>query len=216
MSDEERALEQEIMADARRRAERIKGRADRDADQIRDRAQAAADRRRERIMRQARARAEKEGHRAEARIELARESVRLRALQEILTELEDRARTELGKLPESDHYGDVLRQLALAAIEAMTGDRFTLALRDEDRQRWGDELAEELPRLARERLDREVEVDLAEENPDGRGGLIVRSADGRQVADQRFDARLERMWDELRQELMGRLPVGIDRSREGQ
>ncbi|MFO8007899.1 MAG: V-type ATP synthase subunit E family protein [Candidatus Brocadiia bacterium] len=216
MSDEERALEQEIMADARRRAERIKGRADRDADQIRDRADAEAERRRERIMRQARARAEKESHRAEARIELARESVRLRALQDILTELEDRARTELARLPQSDHYGDVLRQLALAAIEAMTGDRFTLALRDEDRQKWGDELAEELPRVARERLDREVEVDFAEENPDGRGGLTVRSADGRQVADQRFDARLERMWDELRQELMGRLPVGIDRSREGQ
>ncbi len=214
MSDEEHALEQEITADARRRAERIKGRAEREADQIRDRAQAEAERRTERILQQARARAEKEAHRAEARIELTRESVRLRALQDILTELEDRARQELGELPNRDDYGAVLRELALAAIEAMTGDSFKLALGEANRERWGDGLAEELVDLARERLGRDVEVTLSEENADSRGGLIVRSADGRQVADQRFDARLERMWDELRQELMARLPVGPEKGRE--
>jgi vacuolar-type H+-ATPase subunit E/Vma4 len=206
MSDEEKALEEEIMADARRRAERIRRRAEREADDLRQRAREQAEQQRERIQRQARQRAEEQQQRLRARIQQDLAALRRNARHRILEDLRERAREKLAQLPRQDGYREVLTRLALGALERMDGDTFELVLRDEDRKGIGSELLDRIGAAARDELDRDVKVRLSDEPLSAAGGLALRGADGRQVADQTFEARLDRLWGQMRGELMEMLP----------
>ncbi len=205
MSEEE-ALEEEIMADARRRAERIRRRAEREADDIRQQAREQAEQQRERIQRQARQRAEEQQQRLRARIQQDLAALRRNARHQILEDLRERAREKLAQLPRQDGYEEVLTRLALSALERMDGDAFELAPREQDRSGIGAKLTERIAAVARDELDREVEIRISDEPLSATGGLALRGADGRQVADQTFEARLDRLWGQMRGELMEMLP----------
>lgn len=206
MSDEEKALEEEIVADAERQAQRLERQAQREADRIREEAREKAEKEADRTRRRAEERAEQERARAEALIGQEVAATRRRARQQILEEVRDRALQKLRELADDDRYEDVLVQLAVRAVDAMEGDRFELLLRDEDKEGLGDDLPGRVAQAAEEQLDREVEIALSDESLDGSGGLLVRDESARQVADQTFEGRMERLWSPIRQELIDRLP----------
>jgi len=211
---EEDLLEQEIMSDAQKRVERTIKRAQAQADAVRQAAREEAEAHREAIMEKARVRAEEEARSIQARTEQELEKDQLRAIQDVLGHIRDEAWRRIERLPGEEQYGGVLVRLALRAIENMRGDKFQILLSEDDRARWGARLPGQIADAVKRERGREVEVELSDEKLDARGGLVVRSADGRQLADQTFPRRLERLWDQLRVELAGMLPDSWERHHE--
>jgi vacuolar-type H+-ATPase subunit E/Vma4 len=206
MSDEEDALAREIAADARKRAERTRRRAEREAEELIAEAERYAEDERERALAEAERRIEHERELNEARIaqEIARLRVRLR--QQMLQRVRDEAEERLAELADGPEHHDSLVQLAVLAIAAMGGSHFRLAMRAADRNDGGDALAAEVCEAARRELGRAVAAEPAERDLEAIGGLMAESADGHEVADQTYDARLERLWDEIRRRIAGMLP----------
>jgi vacuolar-type H+-ATPase subunit E/Vma4 len=206
MSKQEQALAEEILADARKRAERATKRARREADRIVSEAEKQAEAEQEQAMEDARERVERMQRVADARIEQDVAALRRTVHQGVVRAARQQALRRLRELTESEAYCDVLLDLAIEAVESMSGHDFYLVLRPEDREAYGADLPTEVVREAHARLGRIVHVKLAEEPLEAIGGIAVRDADGHQVADQSFESRLQRLWDDLRHAVAVRLP----------
>jgi V/A-type H+-transporting ATPase subunit E len=183
MTEQEQALAQEILADARRRADRLKQRAEREAQRII--AEAGKETQTARELALAAARRHVAHERAVSEARTAQEMARLRL--ELRQEAIDGVRTEVSRrlaaLAVGPEHKEVLKGLALLAIEAMSGERFRLVLRREDGDTWGPELAAEVCAAAERELARRIQVDLSENTLTGMGGLVVEGADGREWTD---------------------------------
>ncbi len=206
MSHQEEALTQEIIADARRRADRIKQRAERDARKVMDEARKAAQAEREGLLQVAARRAEHERQVSRGRLEQDLARLRLQVRQDLVQRVRAEAERRLAELAAGADHREVLVKLALLAVEAMSGERFELVLCPRDRQRWGEELAAEVRDAVQGRLGRDARVELSEETLSSAGGLVVRGADGHEVADQSFEARLDRLWERICIEVAAMLP----------
>jgi len=204
MSEQTDTLGQHILEDARRQAEPILKRARREADEITRRAEQEAAARREDMLGRAGRKAETEAQRILARAALQAENVRRQAREKVLQEIRERAMASLRGAAGGQDYPQMLLSLSLAGLKAMSGRRFELVMRPDDRPAHGEPTA----RLVRERAasdqGREVIVTVSSNTVQAAGGLIVRRADGLQLCDQTFEARLGRLWDQLRAE------VGVD------
>lgn len=200
MSDQERkekALAEEILADARRQA---------------DRKLASARRAAEAALRSARARTgaiEQEAFAAadrtierETRTILAdiphQEQVRrLRVMEELVSrQFHDaldilRARAPRALLPS-------LVRLTVDAIALMDGDRFAIEVAPRDADRLGTDLAEQARSEVRKRAGRGVAIDVVPSSALADGGVIVRSAHGRLMVDNSFATRMRRAHEGLR------------------
>jgi vacuolar-type H+-ATPase subunit E/Vma4 len=117
------------------------------------------------------------------------------------------AQQALARLADSERYRGILTELAVLAIEAMSGDRFELVLTQRDSGRLGQSLPEAVADAVRARTGRQVRVVLAGEALDATGGLVVRGANGRELADQTFEARLARLWPDIQSRVA---PMVID------
>lgn len=206
MSDEEQALGQEIISDAERRAGRVRARAEREAEKIVAEARKEAEAAREQALGIAARRGKHEQEVSSGRVQQELARLRLQVCQEMVDSVRAEAERQLGQLADGPEHRDVLKTLALRAIGAMSGDRFELVLRPQDRDRWGEALAEDVRAAASGQLGRDVEVELSQETLTAIGGLVVRGADGHELADQTFEARLGRLWDRIRAEVAAVLP----------
>jgi vacuolar-type H+-ATPase subunit E/Vma4 len=190
-------LQEEIFAEARQEAGEIVDRAHRDAEALLaaaaleankvredhlDRARAEGRRRRELILATVPVEA---GRLRVARVESLLESVRIEARERLLA----RGGFE---------YREAAITLAVLAISRMSGAAFVVKVSQGDRALLGDGLAEEVARgVGRARLNVTVTYD-----PDtAGGGVVVEDEEARQVWDNRFPERLERMWPELRRRI---------------
>lgn len=208
MGESADALIEEILSDARKQAERKKRKAERKAEKIKSDAEDEAEAERERILEDARKKGSNEQRRIEALIPQERKSIQSRAVEGLLEHARRTGMERLRELVDSDEYRDILCRLAVEAIDQMSGDSFTLFLTDDDRKRLGEELAGEVAQAAREKLDREVEVRTSDEPIRATGGLQVTGADGHEMCDETFEARLERLWPRLRQKVAKQLTDG--------
>jgi vacuolar-type H+-ATPase subunit E/Vma4 len=204
-------LESEIIGDARKRAERVAARARREADSVLAQARREAGDLLARARARAELQAERERHRVEARTRQDLENARLEAVGAVLDHIRESALAELAELARGDTYGSVLTTLALRAIASMEGHAFELELRPEDMEAWGRRLPEDIASAVSQHLGRYVRTELREPGLGCRGGLIIRGARGRQVADQTFEARILRLWDQLCEQIVRLLPL----AREG-
>ena len=198
MSDGTDALQQQILTDARRQAEPLVKRARRQAEELLRKAEQEAERRREQVRAQAQQRGEAAAQRVRARAELEAENIRRRAQEDILQQARQRAMDSLCDMVVCDQYPEMLLRLALAGLAAMDGMRFEIVMRAKDREAHGKHAAHALRDRAASELGRQVIVTAADETITASGGLVVRRADGRQVCDQTFEVRLDRLWPELR------------------
>ena len=152
---------------------------------------------------------------SDARIAQDVAALRRTVHQRVVRAAREQALQRLAELTETDEYADVLLDLAVEAVEAMSGHDFYLVLRPEGREAYGKDLPTNVVREAHARLGRIVHVKLADEPLQAIGGIAVRDAEGHQVADQSFESRLERLWDDLRHAVAVRLPDELTKENNG-
>lgn len=193
----ERVLGDEVLADARRRAERIRRRGRRDAERIRRQAEKEAQRVAEEILSEAHRRAEHSARMILATLDVEVHKATLNLKEEIVQACLEAAWRKLLRKDDYD-YPAVVTRLAVSALARMPGREFILQVSNEDRDR----LPEDLPRRIEEAVQREhhreVKVRLAAEPGRFAGGCVVLSADGRLRYDNSFEARRRRLQQQLR------------------
>jgi vacuolar-type H+-ATPase subunit E/Vma4 len=201
MSDSTEALVQQILQDARARSEPLCKRAEREAEEIIRRAAEEAAAQRDQILQRARHRVEVNAQRVRAQTALQAANIMRNAREQILLEVRRRAEERLRELVTAEDYPRMLVRLSSAAIQMMSGRHFELVMRPEDRETHGERVVSILRDYAARELNRQIVVKVAGETITARGGLLVRTADGRQLCDQTFSARLDRLWGQLREEV---------------
>lgn len=195
--DPQNVLRMEIIADAKRHADRALGHAQRQSEELRNKGRAQ-------VEQETRDRLEAARRQADSRRELILAGVAIEAARRRSARIEstlggvlDEARQRLLAHQGFD-YRDALARLAAEAVSRMAGTNFALQLSEADRAALGDGLAEGV----RRRVGREgLQVTVAAEAAKIDGGVIVRDAEGRQVWDNSLRARLDRFWPILRREI---------------
>lgn len=190
-------LREQILADARQESDQILRRAQEAAEALLAKAAAEADKLRRERLEQARADAARRselilatvlveaGRLRSARVETLLESVRQEASRQLLAH-------------EGFDYREAVTALAAHAIGGMTGEAFIVKLSPAAHKAFGEGLAEEIAgRTGRSRS----ALTITEDSTITGGGVIVQDAEGHQVWDNRFSARLERLWPELRRQI---------------
>lgn len=195
--DPQNVLRMEIIADAKRHADRALGHAQRQSEELRNKGRAQ-------VEQETRDRLEAARRQADSRRELILAGVAIEAARRRSARIEstlggvlDEARQRLLAHQGFD-YRDALARLAAEAVSRMAGTNFVLQLSEADRAALGDGLAEGV----RRRVGLEgLQVTVAAEAAKIDGGVIVRDAEGRQVWDNSLRARLDRFWPILRREI---------------
>ena len=203
VSKQEEVLSEEIRADARRQAERILRHAEREANNILEQADKEAQQQRASIVEDAERRVRQRKENLVATIELELQRLMRDAAEQVIQHVRQTVESRLSQLRKQPDYADVLLELALEAVQQMKGEEFVLVLCEGERAELGPALAERLVHEVERKAGRRIEVLLAEDTLGASGGLVVGRADGREVSDQTFSARMARLWPELRFEVAG-------------
>ena len=189
-------LREEILADARKEGEEIVIRARQDAEIFLTRAAAEAEQVRQELLDQARTEAARRSELILATVSV--ETGRLRAARvEALLESVYNEAYRLLLASEGFEYRETVIALASHAISQMAGAAFVAKVSEEDRTILGDGLADEIAH----RVGRPVSITILQAPGITGGGVVVEDAEARQVWDNRFAKRLERLWPELRQQI---------------
>ncbi len=189
------ALCNEILAGAGRERDDVVQCATRDAGDILQKAHAGADSARQKRIDEARA----EGDRlrditlASASVEARR--LRLERIESLLESVRADVSQKLSALRSDGSYSGIVVDLAASAIKEMAGENFTVRLSEEDRAVLGADIGRQIAAKAG-RPEGNIKV-LFEPMVHG-GGPVVEDATGSQVWDNRFPARLERLWPQFR------------------
>jgi len=193
----QQALQDEILDDARRRADETVGKARREAGAALAKARADAESERQAALKAAEAEARRRHDLVLAAIPIRVARRRAECVEAALEQVRDEARRRLEAREGFDHR-EGLTRLAAEALAAMEGNRFVLQVSDADRQALGDAWLDEV----RRRVGRQgLELSMEQGDAAIRGGVILRDDEGRQVWDNRFEARLARLWPGLRCEI---------------
>lgn len=184
-------LSDQILADARRKAGRTQKKADREAEKLLADARKQADAIVERALADARDRADRDCRMLLASLPLEVLRHRLGCQQEALEQVRAQAEAEACALDGEQRHG-VLVRLTRQAVEAIGAEACVVALGESDRGQFGQRLTDEVARQTG------CELQLDPATPTIRGGVIVRSADGRRRYDNSVEARFTRHWEELR------------------
>ncbi|MCK9227468.1 MAG: V-type ATP synthase subunit E [Syntrophorhabdaceae bacterium] len=193
--DSSEALCKEILASAERERGEIVQRAMRDAEDLLNKAYAGADNARQKRIDEARAEGEhlRDITLASASVESRR--LRLERIEALLDSIRADVLKKLPGLRDDGNYRYIVIDLAATAIQGMTGDDFTVRLPEEDRSILGDDIV----RLIAAKVGRpEGNIRLSYEPIAPGDGLIVQDAKGAQIWDNRFSARLDRLWPQFR------------------
>lgn len=210
--ESQRALCQEILAEARGQADEILREARQEADAVLARATAEAASARQQRLDVAQALA---AHRREQLLEsVPLEIGRLRAerIEALLSSIHETVRQRL-LAREGFDYPEALIALASEAISHMRGETFVVKLSPADRTALGEVVAEGIAR--RVARSPEFTLRLVPDPSITEGGVIVEDLGGRQVWDNRLPARLERLWPELRRGIVAGADLDSGEHRAG-
>ncbi len=199
-------LADEILAEGRGESEEIMRRAQTEAESLLGRAAAEAARLRQERLSQAQAEAAYRTELILATIPMEADRLRSDRVEFLLQSVFNEAHARLSAL-DGPGYRESLITLAAEATSQMDGASFTVQLSAADYTRFGAGLAEEIVRRAGRSP---LSVTLSVEPALRGAGLVVRAADARQVWDNCFERRLERLWPELRRQLA--LQAGLVRA----
>ena len=189
-------LREEILADARREAEEIVSRARQEAETYVSKISAEAEKIRKEGLDQARAEAAHQSALIIATVPVETGRLRAARIDGLLECIHEEAFQLLMKR-EGFEYREVLIILAAHAMSNMAGADFVMKLSEEDHAIPGESLSDEIAR----RVGRPVTITISQEPVIMGGGVIIEDAEGRQVWDNSFVKRLERMWPELRRQI---------------
>jgi vacuolar-type H+-ATPase subunit E/Vma4 len=190
-NDAQNKINEEILADARTKAERALRSARREAEKITKKAQDDAEQIEQEVINHARGRAEAQAKIIQTATEPARRRIKLDVREEVLLSVISDAKVRLLNR-DSDDYGRTLTALTAEAAELLQDEGLTAYLSSEDYDKFGAALPGRLLGLT-------LEVRPASQPLEG--GVIVETADGRRRVDNSIEARLERIYPELRREI---------------
>lgn len=216
--DVEKILIEEILADARRKAERTVSRAEREGEKLVEGAAKDAETLREHVLHETQERIGRERRVSLSSLRLEERMRRLKTQGELIEEVfaqalgrlkgeqRDRRAGETGKIPPLTSSpapkdpATVVRRLAVEAVLAMSPDAsgFVLHLTERDLESMKNTLPDEVAAAVRQESGREVHVTTAPTARPIEGGVIVETEDGRERVDNSFVTRLSRMKEELR------------------
>jgi len=201
-SNKERALTDEILADARRQAERKAASAKRAA----ERTVASADKQIEatekEMMAAAQKRLEHETSLITADIPHQKQIRTLRVRSEVVDGLFEQSLQAVRERRDADRLS-VLVRLSVGAVAVIEGDSVTLELSPQDARELGNALVQKVAEHMKA-SGRSVQITAAA-SPALAGGVVVKSGDGRTMVDNSFAARLRR----VRQDLRGKIAALI-------
>lgn len=190
-------LREEILADARRESEGILRRAQQEAETLLANAAAEADRARQERLDQARAEGARRKELILATVPVEAGRLRAARVEALLQSVAEEVRRRM-LAREGFDYRKAMVVLAAEAVSQMAGEAFVVKLSPADRAGYGTGLAEEIAR----RVGRSpLSITIANETTITGGGLVVQDSEGRQVWDNRFAPRLQRLWPELRRQI---------------
>lgn len=196
-SSSHEVLRDEIIADAERQAERLVRKAQREAKVLVDKAVGECDQQCQEKLEAAQAAAQRQRMLILATVPVEIGRLRATRTEQELTALRDAVRDQLLARTGFD-YRQCLLALAAEAIAQMAGDAFVLQLAKEDEKEHGPWLASGAPaRAGRQGVTVTIDATPASIH----GGVIVRDPQGRQVWDNSFEARLQRLWPLLRHQM---------------
>jgi vacuolar-type H+-ATPase subunit E/Vma4 len=201
-SDPKDVLSDEVLGDAKRQAARLLDHAKREAADILEKAKKEAEADRAQRRRQAEAESARRRDLVLAAVPIQEARQRSARVEEVLDSVRESALAELRSGKGFSREEAVA--LAAEAIGRMEGDRFAVEIPPALREAGSGLAADIRRRLNRQR----VEIAVAHAQDSGVPGVVVQSEDGRQVWDNRLEARLNRMWPELRRQVAARLPFG--------
>lgn len=184
------ALCAEILADARRESDEIVRRARQEGKALLAKAAADAEKARQERLDAAHAEAARRKELILATIAVEANRMRSSRVEKVLQSVHDETSRRLAAREGFD-YRQMLITLANGALGQMDGDAFIVKLSPPDRVAFGDALAKSISRR----------VQIIEDAAITGGGVVVETADGRQMWDNRLLARLERLWPELRRQI---------------
>jgi len=200
-SSSHQVLRDEIIADAQRQAERLVRKAQREGKLMVDKAVTECEQQCQEKLDAARATAERNRMLILATVPVEIGRLRATRTEQELTALRDTVRDQL-LARAGFEYRQCLLALAAEAIAQMEGDAFVLQLAQEDVKEHGPWLASG----AAARAGRPgVTVTLDAAPASIRTGVIVRDPQGRQIWDNSFEARLDRLWPLLRHQMADHL-----------
>ncbi len=195
--DSPQKLAEEILAEARRQSAEIARAAQQEAASILARATAEATQLRHEQLAQAQAEAARRTELILATVPVEAGRLRSARVEALLQSFCEELRRRLAAREGFD-YRETLIGLVAEAAGAMSGQEFVLKLSPDDCACWRQDLAEPIAR----RAERPPASFTVMEDPTiMKGGFILQDVEGRQVWDDRFEARLERLWPELRRQI---------------
>jgi V/A-type H+-transporting ATPase subunit E len=196
-------LRDEILADAKRQAQRLIRKAEREAKAAVDKATAESQEERTGKLASAQTNADRKRTLITATVPVEIGRMRAGRVEQELTALCEQVRVRLQQR-RLDGYEDILVTLAAEALASMEGDSFLLELSHKDRETLGDKLAA----AAAARAGRpDITVTVSTEPARIDSGVIVRDVEGRQVWDNSLEARLDRMWPLLRSQIADHMAI---------
>ncbi|MDD5141529.1 MAG: V-type ATP synthase subunit E [Verrucomicrobiales bacterium] len=203
-------MSEAILAEAGVQRDEIIRRAQQESGLILATAMAEADKIRREQMESARAEAARRSELMLATIPVEAGRLRSARIEAILEDIREEARRQL--LARNFNGHETVVALAAEAIRRMPGTDFVLKISAADHAAFGDKLAEATEQRAG-RLP--LNLTIAADSTVTDAGVVVESADGFQIWDNRLLSRLERLWPELRRQialqtsLVGKIePVG--------
>lgn len=189
-------LREEILAEAKRESEEILQRARQDAGALLAKAEAEAEQVRHEHLAQAQAEAVRRRELILATVAVEAGRMRSARIEMWLQSILEATRKKIQDRNGID-YRATLIALAAEALNRMIGDTFVVKLSTADRAIFGNGLADEI----RQHVDRPVTITIADELGTKDRGPIIQDREGRQIWDNSFQARLERLWPELRRQI---------------
>ncbi|WP_175059951.1 V-type ATP synthase subunit E [Thermococcus sp. 2319x1] len=186
---------EEINREAELKIKYILEEAEKKAEELRREAEKRAKARAEWIIRKAQAQAELEKQRiiANAKLEVRRKKLALQ--EELINEVLKALKERLASIPEGE-YLEVLKELIIPGIEELGEEKVIVASNKETLALLEKHL-EDIKKEAKERLGKEVEIDIG--TPiETIGGVVIYNAGGSIRIDNTFEARMERFQSDLR------------------
>ena len=196
----EKVLSDEILRDARKKAEQTLAQAEREAEAILGAAAKDAEATVQKALEAARRRADAAAQATLATVVQETHRNLLEAQEGELAKLFDAARARLADRTAYD-YPAILAGLAANAMASICADQVVIELAEADRAIAADSWLGEV----RRRVGRDVSISVSPQAAPIDGGVIVRSADGRLLYDNSFAARLRRLAPVLRRELAAKV-----------
>lgn len=193
----EDALINEILSDARKKAERTVRRAEQESKDIIQKAQREAEEQLAAAVAAAQGRAERRKAIVLATVDVEAQRLELDARERLIQHAFAAAQGRIASRRGFD-YHDTLVQLVADAIRAIGGDGFTITVPRADGE--SSSIAG-LQQAVSQRLGRGVQLQIAGPPASISGGVIVHSADGRRMVDNSFEGRMARMHDDVRRRI---------------